>query len=597
MRYLLLLLTVSSFAQDFNYGNPNAVVSRSIENIDVSYKQVQYTDENIVINATVDHPVSHWTWEIKRTVDRQTVYTGTGEDPTPFLITKPGYYDIKLTASNSQDQYDRYIRRAFRVFKPKVGEGGADLVIDVSTSDIIFEDFTGEDWSDKVIFLKGTNSNCLVQFHNLRGSSGHPVIIEKADDNVKVEWSSRVGSGHTLWFSSNNSTDGCRYVVVNGFNADGTPGIKVNGKVGTTQLVYADGKYTNIELAGMEFTDITTVDAACVAFIPTVSSSNNINNWYTDSLFFYRIDITNAGEEGFYIGYNNQNAHPSGFTPPNGRGGFIAWCSVNGAGRDAYQFGGWLHFELHNCTANDWGLQLERGHRSAISHNAGSAGVVYQNYFYNGEMFYNLQSGPYPYDVRAGETVAEPTAVIGNVFANGTYSQMPNPVDREPFTMYGQNFFPGPNPGAAWNFYVMANTIDSDKKVMETNFANSSWIGTDWAFVNNVLIKLGNAGDYPELNFVGDAAGSVTGTTVNDIVRERGSDLSNLYFTDYAAHDFSISSLSSVVYSGAPEDLQANYSEWSDFFYDHLGFPLDVPGFGYTFGAFCGYNKRLLTPP
>jgi hypothetical protein len=208
-------------------------------------------------------------------------------------------------------------------------------------------------------------------------------------------------------------------------------------------------------------------------------------------------------------------------------------------------------------------------------------------------MFLNLQSGPYPYDLRGGETTARPTALIGNVFSNGVYDHTGGGA--EAFVMYGQNHFPA-GPGA-WNFYAVGNIFDTDLKLMEVNWAGSSWLGTDWAMVNNIVIKVGNAGDWAELNFVGDAAASVTGTTVNNIVRERGSDLSDFYFEDYATYDYTISSFSSVVYQGSPTNIASDYSEWAAWFSDQLWFPLLVPGYGYVFGPYTGYEKRRVTPP
>jgi hypothetical protein len=589
--FLLLIPASLSFAQDFNYINPNATRGRNIQNIDVSFSNIQYTDAPVSISAMPDNPAFGWDWEVRRTLDNSVAATSTDQNPS-FTGLGVGYYDVVLQARNSVDYYPTSWRRAFRVMPPKVDEGDADLVVDMSSSDVLFYNMTGQDWSDKVIYLKGSNSSAILQFHNLRGTPGHPVIIQKSNDNTTVEWTCRPLSPHALWFSSNNSTDGCRYIVVNGFNNNGTPGIKVNGNASSTQVVFTDGKFTNIELIGMTVEHVTTADAAAISFIPTVGASNNITNWYIDSLIMYRVDVVNGGEEGFYVGYNNQSPQ-SGNVPPQGRGMVIGRCSVDNCGRDAAQPGGMLDFEIHDNYFQGWGKQKEASHESAISQNAGSAGVISGNYAVNGKMFYNLQSGPYPYDVQALETQAHPTLMEGNIFACGTYDHVGG--GDEAFAMYGQNHFTA-GPGA-WNFYAINNIFDTDLKLMEVNWANSSWLGTDWAFVNNVIIKTGNAGDWPELNFVGDAAGSVTGTTVNDLVRERGSDLSDCFFTDYDAHDYTITSFSSVIYQGSPTDLAANYSEWAQWLSDHLWFPLLVPGYGYVFGPYTGYQKRRVTPP
>jgi hypothetical protein len=557
----------------------------------IDFKHAQYVNAPIVVSAISSETDALWHWEVRGSTDNVLVDYHTGQNPTFVNVKTPGFYDLILWVKTATDYYPKIWRHAFRVFPARITEATADYVINVAASGVNFFDFTGINMSDKRIFIKGTNAGTIVQLHNLQASAGHPCYIEKADNDTAVEWTCNPTHPHALWFSSTGSTDGCRYIVVNGFNQDGTPGITIRGNTSTTQVVFADGKFTDIELSGIAVSHLVTADAAAIGFIPTVGASNNIDNWYCDNLVFYCIQVTNAGEEGFYVLYNNQNAQ-SGNVPPSGRGGIIAYCSVNRCGRDAYQFGGWLGFELHNCEGYDWGLQQEASHESAISHNAGSAGAVYENKFVGGKMFYNLQSGPYPYDKRAGETQARNTIVAGNVFANGTY---PVGGQTEPFAFYCQNATPAAT--TSWNLYCIGNTFDTDKKFMESFWVSPGWVGTDWAIVNNIIIKNGNAGDYPEYNITGPAQAAVTGTVVNNLVRERGSDLSNLYFADYAGHDYTITSLSSVAYSGTPTDVGANYAEWDKYLRDVLGFPQYVYGIGYTFGAYSGYGRREVAPP
>jgi hypothetical protein len=110
-----------------------------------------------------------------------------------------------------------------------------------------------------------------------------------------------------------------------------------------------------------------------------------------------------------------------------------------------------------------------------------------------------------------------------------------------------------------------------------------------FTFANNICIKSGDAGDTPEFNVTGNGKATLQGgtKTINNLVRERGSDLSDLYFNNYSAGDLSITSTSSAAYSGSPTTITAS----SDFF----GFPIPLP-IGYFFGAYSNYDKRIITP-
>jgi hypothetical protein len=593
---LLILISLSSFAQDFSYVNRKAAVSRNITDIDVSFLNVYYTDETISITAHPNQHISAWQWEVRSSTTNTLIASSTEEDPEfDGSELGLGYFDLILNARNGIDYYPRVWRRAFRVFKPKVVEGSADLVINISSGSY-FRNFTGEDWSDKTIFIKGTNANAYVELYNLQGTAGHPVYIHKADDNVKVEWTFSGGSGHVWWLSGySNNQYGCRYITINGFNADGTPGIRVNGATNTTQTFYCNGKFTDIELAGVEVTSLPAIDGAAVSLVPTVSSVCNIDNWRTNNIIIYRVDITDAGEEGIYVGESSQNTDyvgNNGFSPPQGVGFVVARCTVTGCGRDGIQPGGQLG-AVHDNVVLNWGRQKEASHESCICHNPGSA-VIYQgNKCVGGKMFMNILSGLYPYDKMGGETAPRYTLVIGNEFSNGSYDHIGGGA--EPFAIYSQN---NPISGAgSWNVYFINNVFDTDLKLMEALWALGGFTSNDWTLVNNVIVKVGDAGDWDELNFTGNDQGSQTGATVNNIVRERGSDLSDLYFADYTGYDYTITSLSSAVYGGSPTDLDSTYPEWATYFYDASWFPLDVPIDGFNFGSYSGYQKRTVTPP
>jgi hypothetical protein len=174
----------------------------------------------------------------------------------------------------------------------------------------------------------------------------------------------------------------------------------------------------------------------------------------------------------------------------------------------------------------------------------------------------------------------------GNIYKSGAYGA--GGTD-ETFAIYLQN---NPNSGAGnWSVSFWNNVIDTDNKACEFLLALGGYSSNNFTFANNIVIKVGTAGDTPEMNFTGNGQASLqSGTkTINNLVRDRGSDLSNLYFNNYASGDFSVTSLFSAVYSGTPTNLGFNY-------YDFLGFPAPIPTIGYFFGPYSNYNKRTVAP-
>lgn len=603
---LLLLLSVTSFAQIQvipSASRPRATtpVVSNIQEVDLTYSHAQYTDETITVAANPNGAsVTSWLWQLIGPITKDSngtvVATSTAEDPAFAGVTTIGFYDIHLKAENSTDSYVRDIRRAIYIFKPKVAEGSADRVINLASGSY-FEDFSGEDWSDKVIFIKGTNANAYIELLNLRGSVDHPVYIYKADDNTQVQYSFSGGAGRPFWLSGyqdfiGGEQGGCRYVVINGYNADGTHGIKITGGATTNSVISGQGKFTDIMIAGVEVVHQLTVNGPAVTLVPTVGSSCNIDNWLEDNLVIYNLKITGAGEEGIYINESSQDPDyigNNGFVPPMCTGS-ISWNVIDGSGRDAIQPGGFLG-EVHDNIAYDWGQQKDAAHESCICHNSGSAIVYSRNKCIGGKMLINMASGLINYDKLGGETVPRSTIFIGNQFSSGTYDHTGGGT--EPYAIVCQN---NPESGAGtWNVAFFNNEFDTDLKLMQCTWALGGFFSNKFTMANNIIVKVGDAGDWDEVDFTGNGAGSPTGTVVNNIVRERGSDLSDLFFADYDAFDYEITSFLSAAYLGTPTAF-TSYSEFSTYFKDYYGYPLTVPVYGRNFGSYSGYGKRLVTP-
>lgn len=611
--YLLFPITALGQAPFINSGVGSSSSGQftappgNIQAVAITVNPAQYTDSNISITAVPAVSVTSWRWRIIRrsfnadgSVDTTMVATATTQNPTIAAITIEGFYDIKLTARNGSDKYIVYETRMFYVFPPRFTEGQADVVIDMSIGSN-FMDYRGVDMSDKKIYIKGQTTNGYLELVDLHGTVGHPVRIQKANDNVQVTIQYSGGSGKPLYFSQysydgegvpipgQSSDQGARYVVVNGFNLDGTPGLKVTGISGVNTVVRVEGKLTDVGFYGIEVvSNPLTIDGAAIALVPTVSTECRKDNWAINNLHIWRC-VGVAGEEFVYINESNQSInYPSnhGFNPPSGIGIVVSRNIVNGAGRDGIQVGS-AGGEVEDNYISDFGQQHDAGgQESCLVANSGSFVKWRRNYCIGGEMFANIASGEYAFSPLAGHTTPQPTVFENNIFKSGTYGA--GGTD-ETHAIYVQN---NPNSGAGnWTVEFYNNIVDTDNKSFEFLLALGGYSSHNFIFANNVVIKSGNAGDTPEVNFTGNGKATLQSGSkvVNDLVREIGSDLSDLYFTDYENGNFQITNLSSAVYLGSPTNLGFNT-------FDFTGFTTPLPSSVYFFGPYSLYNKRTIAP-
>lgn len=612
--FLLLFFPISSFGQMqiigpvASSGRASAPGVSNIQNITITVNPAQYIRTNVSITANTNGAtVTDWKWRVLHRYVHETSgrfdtllhETSSVQNPT-FSIDSIGFYDVQLIARNGADKYKVYEYSLFRVFAPRFLRTEANLIVNMSTG-AKFYDFRGQgDKPDYKIWLEGQTTNGYLELVDLHGTVGHPVQIQKTNDNTQVTIQYSGGSGKPLYFSQysydgngdavpgQSNDQGARYIVVNGFNLDGTPGIKVTAGASSTTTVRVEGKLTDVGFYGIEIqANPLTIDGAGIAIVPTVSPVCRKANWTTNNLHVYHCEGI-SGEEFFYLGESSQATvyvGNHGQNPPSGIGAVVARNRIYGAGRDGGQIG-CMGAQVYCNLITNFGQQGDvGGQESGYVWNDGSWGDFFGNTVVGGDMFVSFKSGEYNYSPNHGQTSPQPINIDGNIFSSGTYSEV---GFDEPFAIYGQN---NPNSGAGnWTVSIRNNLIDSDNKCMEFLLALGGFSSNNFVFVNNLVIKTGTAGDSQALNFTGNGKATLqTGTkTENNLVRNRGSDLSDLFFTDYANQNFSITSLLSAVYFGSPTTSTAGY--------DYYNFPSPVPVLGYFFGPQGNYNKRLITP-
>lgn len=548
--------------------------TNQIDVITFDFKLIQRTNAPIALTATIPGSVqiTSVSWEIRDMTSN--VLYGLSFDRVASIpaITTVGWYKVIFTAKTATDQYIK-TWDDMRVFTPQFTEGEADIVVNLASGNY-YNNFALADNSDLKIYVKGSGT---AQFSvaQLTGTDGHPVVIQKEIGNTNISLSNT--GAHVIYLQLHNA-----HIVFDGFNTDGTNGWDVIGGTGVTQIITAkDAHFTNLEFMGMNLSRTVHVQAASFSFIPVTNVTYNASNWVTDDMVVFHCDIYDAGDEGIYMGYNS-DALQGGYRPSKFRDAIIAWNNIYDSGRDGIQPGGCVNIRVHNNYIDNWGLNHDTSHESAISWNGGNYGKCYNNYMINGEMFLNIQSGETPWDIQAGQTTPQKVEFFSNVGINGTYTAGGSTED---FDVYIQTSSIATS-SSNWPMEFYNNTFKCDKKFSEAFFHASSFTWTGFKFVNNVIVKVGTAGDGEEYNFTG-AGTQPTGSTINNLVRNNGSE-SDILFTNYAGNDLTISSLSSPVYTGAT-DVSSYAGD-----YDYLGFPLSASGFAY--GAYSGYQKKTITP-
>jgi hypothetical protein len=611
MRYLIILIlaSITSLGQDFNYVNRHAAKSSSIKSIDditINVNRAQYIGTNVSISAdTHGNTITNWKWRILRRTftsnnDKDTTMVATSSSSTPSIsLSTEGFYDIKLTARNSKSKYEVYGERIFVLLPARFTRAQADIIVNMSSGGA-FLDKRGVDMSGKKIWLEGQTTNGYFECVDCHGSPGNPLRIQKASDNTQVTIQSSGGSSHPFYFSqyswdgNGNAIpgqapgQGARYIVFNGFNLDGTPGVKITGLTGVTVVGRVEGKLTDVQLYGIEVvSNPLTVDGAAIAVVPTVAVDCNKTNWACNNIVVYGCKLL-AGEEGIYINESNQGTSYTGnhgFNPPSGTGIVVSRNTILGAGRDAIQVGS-AGGEIEDNIGHDFGQQHDQGgQESCIVANSGFFGRIKRNYCYNGEMFLNIASGEYAFSPLAGQSAPQPLIIEGNVYSSGTYSA--GGTD-ETHAIYIQN---NPVSGAGnWTITFKNNIIDTDNKCAEMLLALGGYTSSNFTFANNIVIKNGTAGDTQEFNVTGNGKATLqSGTkTINNLVRNRGTNLADLYFKNYVSHDLEITSTLSAAFLGTPTNTGSSV--------DHYGFPIPIPVVGYFFGPYSLSNKRMINP-
>jgi len=514
-------------------------------------------------------------WEIRRMSDNALVGLSLNANASIDTVTTPGYYKISYKGKTVTDQYVRQWDDVV-VWYPEFTEQEADDVYDLASGNI-YHDYASANNTGRKIYIKGTGTG-YVALLNLWGTTGgfqNYVRVQREHNEVHTGVSG----------SDMISFGGARYVFIDGYNTDGTPGWEAHNPTGGLFEFRCEnilGGVTNLHVGGLKLIrDGASNDRASISIIPPVNSTYNATNWVYDKMAIHGCSITNSGAEGIYVMYTNDTPQ-STYIPPKARDMIIAWNTVTNSGNDAIQNASCVgSTRVHDNTIDTWGIQGSSGHEAAFSWNEGNSGLCYNNYAINGKMAISAKSGLTPWDIQAGQTTPQRVAFYNNVFIEGT---PPAVGGTEPVFSYFQANNTGNS--ADWPVQIFNNTFLCNKLgiTFAFNSAGGFTIPTLKLF-NNIFVKTGGSNEY---SYTG-AGTYPSSPVINNIVRSFSS-YSDLLFTSSA--NLRPSSLTSPVFTGATDT--DTYISGIDF-NDADGFP-SYDGAAYTHGAYTRDDLKTITP-
>lgn len=558
-----------------------------INDVLVGFKRVQYTNVPVAITGLPSPSISvtRWKWEIRNSSTNALIDLSFDQNPS-FTITAQGYYNIILTATNNTDSWIKKYEHAFRVLAPRFIEAECDVVIDVSIAGY-FHNFQGTTNPNFKIGLKGTGTAAINPF-GLQGTAGNPARIQVLG-NSDVNITCPSGVPHCLRFDGD-----VKYMVIDGSKDDGSIGLKITSTLASnSQTVMFRDFFTNVEVLKVKVTGAMVAKGAAFSMVTAPSATCNATNYAHNDCAILYCEAYNGGQEMIYAGYNNDSP-VGGYQPPKHVNPIFAWNYCTNMARDGIQPGSCCNVNVHNNILDSCGReQTEANQDSGVSWNGGTYGICYGNIITNTNMFFNIQSGQSPWNVFASETTPHDSYFFDNVYIKGSGYTINYP---QAFAIYAQ-ITNGTGAGAGHlNYHLWGNTAITDVKWMEQYYGTSCFTSDKYTCVNNIIVKVGNAGTTPELNFAGPGTKPTGGQyLINNLVRNLGSE-ADILFNNEAGNDLSISSFSSPAYAGGSTDIAARFPELSNYLYDYLGFPLLVGANPYTFGAYSGYQNWTVAP-
>lgn len=226
-----------------------------------------------------------------------------------------------------------------------------------------------------IIGLSGSIAYGTLEFHNLQGAPGNPIIIKNCGGTANIKADDRWHAMKTI-----NS----KYFRITGGTSPGEYGIRIQGGEMGLKL---DGLSTNFEVDHVEILNVAFAGIMAKTD-PTCDDATIRGNFTMTDVRFHHNYVHHTGGEGFYVG----NSFWAGMErscglrlPHEIKGLKIHDNIVENTGWEAIQVGCAIEgTEIYNNEIRNYGLAGREHQNNGLQIGSGTGGLVYNNLIKNG---------------------------------------------------------------------------------------------------------------------------------------------------------------------------------------------------------------------
>lgn len=340
-------------------------------------------DSETTLEAVTSVALERVYWEVKRSETGEVVMTSSEASPV-FACPDGGRgtYDVWLRAEGAGARVHLAERRLVTCTLPRTAAGRTVHTVDLSTDASTFYQLGQIDgmavMPGDVIRVRGAGTRAWT-FAGFRGTTAAPIHIINDGPVTNRDTAKLL------------QIVNCQHLIVDGFGDDATPyGFTFSNTTNSgEQAVFVrnytlgsnvDTASTDIELFGIHVASNTNTGIEVLTGPGT--AAYNRENWVFEHLLLHHTLVENVGDEGFYIGYNNDQTAASGFAPFQIHGAKIYRNVIRNTSWDGLQVANCREgLEVHDNHVSETARTRMMSQRSSFQFNSGNSGWVYRNTF------------------------------------------------------------------------------------------------------------------------------------------------------------------------------------------------------------------------
>jgi hypothetical protein len=339
------------------------------------------SDSETVLSAETTAAIAEYFWEVKRADTGAVVMTSSAAAPTfACAAGGRGTYDVWLRASAGAARVHAVERRLVTCTLPRTTAGRTVHTLNLSTDSTFLQQGKIKNVTvmpGDVIRVSGAGTAgwSLVGFVGTQAQPIH-VINDGLVTNTDVAKLLQIVN--------------CQHLIVDGLGSDAHPhGFVFKNTTGVgEQAVFVrnytlganpDRGSTDIELFGIHVSQ--NPNTGLEVLTGPGSAEFNRTNFTFDHLLIHHVLIENVGDEGFYIGYNNDKT-VGGFAPFQIRGAKIYRNVIRNTQWDGLQVANCVEgLEVHDNHVTKTARARMASQQSSFQYNSGNSGFIYRNFF------------------------------------------------------------------------------------------------------------------------------------------------------------------------------------------------------------------------